>query len=300
MQILQIDAGAEMRGGQYQALLLLNGLREKGYESVLLARKGAPLWRAAEAAGHQVAPASAREVWRWSGRSDIVHAHDAQGHTLAAIASRTKFVVSRRVAFPVKRTALSRWKYGRPAAYLAVSKYVRNELLQAGVLSIRVAVVYDGVAGATPSDTWDPRHPVVALQSADPGKVQALVAEAAALAGVQVDYSSDLPASFRRASAFLYLTRSEGLGSGALLAMSMGVPVIASRVGGLAEVFVHGSSGLYVQNDRDEIATAIRTLLNDPALALRLREGGLARIADRFSAERMVSETIRVYERVLG
>ena len=82
--------------------------------------------------------------------------------------------------------------------------------------------------------------------------------------------------------------------------MSMGVPVIASRVGGLAEVFGDGSSGLYVRNDIREIATAIRTLLGNRQLALRLRAAGMARIAERFSAEKMVSDTLRVYERALG
>ena len=38
---------------------------------------------------------------------------------------------------------------------------------------------------------------------------------------------------------FVYLTQSEGLGSGALLAMSAGVPVIASNVGGLPEIVEH-------------------------------------------------------------
>src|SRR5947208_11167752 len=112
-----------MRGGQYQVLLLLNGLREKGHYPILLAREGAPLSKAAEAAGHRVAPASLQSVWSWSQLSAVVHAHDARAHTLAAVASRKPFVVSRRVAFPVKRTVLSRWKYRRAAAYLAVSEY---------------------------------------------------------------------------------------------------------------------------------------------------------------------------------
>jgi hypothetical protein len=300
VQVLHIDTGGEMRGGQYQVLLLLDGLREKGHESVLLARENAPLWQKAQAAGHRVAHASVPEVRIWSRTSAIVHAHDAKAHTLAAVASKRTFVVSRRVAFPVKRTLLSRWKYKRAGAYLAVSEYVRNELLKAHVPPAQVEVVYDGVAPPPTADTWDPTYPIVALQSADPGKMQALVAEAAALAGVEVLYSTDLPVSLRRASAFLYLTRSEGLGSGALLAMSMGVPVIATRIGGLAEVFVHGSSGLYVGNEPDEIATTIRTLLGDRELALRLREGGMARVADRFSADRMVSNTLRIYERALG
>ncbi|MFL6416320.1 MAG: glycosyltransferase family 4 protein [Bryobacteraceae bacterium] len=300
MRILHIDTGAEMRGGQYQVMLLLNGLRERGAESVLLARENAPLWRAAKAAGHLVAPASAIELWKRSRQSDIVHAHDATAHTLAAIASRRHFVVSRRVAFPIKRTALSRWKYSRAEAYLAVSRHVADELVKAHVPRNRIAVVYDGVVPVPATEDWQPTHPIVALESADPGKLGALAADAARLAGVEINFATDVPASLRRASALLYLSRSEGLGSGALLAMNVGVPVIASQVGGLAEIFVHGVSGLYVRNDVEEIATAIRTLLDNRELALRLREGGIARITERFSAEQMVSDTLRVYERAIG
>ncbi len=289
-----------MRGGQYQVLLLLNGLREKGHDPVLLARKGAPLWKAAEAAGYLVAPASLHNVWKWSQASAVVHAHDAKGHTLAALASARRFVVSRRVAFPVKRTLLSRWKYRRAAAYLAVSEYVAGELRKASVPAAKITVVYDGVAPGPVAEGWDPSYPVVGLQSADPGKMGTLLAEAAALAGIELEFSRDLPAALRRASAFVYLSRSEGLGSAALLAMSMGVPVIASRVEGLAEVFIDGSSGLYVPNDAGKIAQAIRTLLSNRELALRLREGGIARVAERFSTERMVADTLRVYERALG
>ncbi len=289
-----------MRGGQYQVMLLLENLREKGHESVLLARENAPLWQNAKAVGHQVAPARVLEVWRRSRAFAIVHAHDAKAHSLAAVAARRPFVVSRRVAFPIKRTAPSRWKYRRASAYLAVSEYVAREIRKAGVPGSKISIVYDGVAPGSVPGHWDPSYPVVALRSADQGKLGGLVAEAAALAGVEVDYSADLPASLRHASAFLYLSSSEGLGSGALLAMSMGVPVIASRVGGLAEVFADGSSGLYVRNDAGEIATAIRRLLGDRDLALRLRAGGMARIAERFSAEQMVSDTLRVYERAIG
>ena len=56
--------------------------------------------------------------------ADIVHAHDARAHTLAAIAARAPFVVSRRVAFPVKRSLLSQWKYRQAKRYLAVSQFV--------------------------------------------------------------------------------------------------------------------------------------------------------------------------------
>ena len=59
--------------------------------------------------------------------------------------------------------------------------------------------------------------------------------------------SQHLEADLRDAAMLVYLTASEGLGSGALLAMSAGVPVIASRVGGLPEIVRHRETGLLVE-----------------------------------------------------
>ena len=74
---------------------------------------------------------------------------------------------------------------------------------------------------------------MVALSLEDPAKGRDLVERAAVAAGVPIVLSQDLNADLQNASLFLYISRSEGLGSAALLAMSLGVPVIASRVGGL-------------------------------------------------------------------
>ncbi|MBV9083502.1 MAG: hypothetical protein JOZ62_12555, partial [Acidobacteriaceae bacterium] len=66
MRILHIDTGAEMRGGQHQVLLLLNGLRDAGHECQLLAREESPLWIAGSTAGFPVYPAESKEVWKHS------------------------------------------------------------------------------------------------------------------------------------------------------------------------------------------------------------------------------------------
>ena len=301
MRIVHIDTGPEMQGGQYQVLLLLKGLRERGYSQVLLARKQGPLLQAAEAAGHQVFPATLFQVWHWSKLAGtVVHAHDARAHTLAAVASRGEVVVSRRVAFPVKQSYFSRWKYRRARRYLAVSHFVGEALVAAGVSRGKIDVIYDGVEEVAASMPWDPELPIVALASRDPGKGRDLMEQAAALAKADVIYSDDLVRDLRRTSLFIYLTRSEGLGSAALLAMSRGVPVIASKVGGLAEVFVHNESGLYVQNDAQKVAAAIQHLRDHPELARRLGQGGQRRIQECFTKEHLLSGTLRVYERVLA
>ena len=55
-----------------------------------------------------------------------------------------------------------------------------------------------------------------------------------------------------------------------LIAMNLGVPVIASRIEGLNEVFEDGVSGMFVTNDPHEIAGAMRRVVEHPELAHRL------------------------------
>ncbi len=62
---------------------------------------------------------------------------------------------------------------------------------------------------------------------------------------------------------FLYITHKEGLGSAALLAMASGVPVVASRVGGLPEIVDDGGTGFFVENHPEAIAARMRLLAED-------------------------------------
>src|SRR5205814_519183 len=159
------------------------------------------------------------------------------------LAARCPLVVSRRVAFPVKKTILSKWKYGRARRYLAVSRYVEGQLKAAGVEPGVIDWVPDGVE-FTPSEChWSSMGLVVALATDDRQKGRDLVVAAANLAGVTVLFSENLISDLQGSSLFIYITRSEGLGSAALLALSYGIPVIASKVDGLAEVFLDGVSG---------------------------------------------------------
>src|SRR5262245_26513615 len=140
MRVLHLDSGKEMRGGQWQVLHLLEGLAVSGIETTLLARAGAPLFAAAQKRGWHVQPLSAMQALTVSGGHDLVHAHDARSHTLAAIMGRPPLIVSRRVAFPIR----SRWKYNRAARYIAVSECVKSVLIAGGVAAERIEVVYDG------------------------------------------------------------------------------------------------------------------------------------------------------------
>jgi glycosyltransferase involved in cell wall biosynthesis len=126
------------------------------------------------------------------------------------------------------------------------------------------------------------------------------VEQAAAAARIPVHYSSDLERDLRRASMFVYITRSEGLGSAALLAMSMGIPVVASRVGGLAEAIVDGDSGILVSNESAEIARAMRRVVENTASTQVLIANAALRVAKFFSREQLVERTLSAYRRVLA
>lgn len=291
MRILHLDSGAEMRGGQWQVLRLMDGLRNVGHENVLLARTGSPLALEAGGRGIETHGLTLLSVARLS-HAGIMHAHDARSHTAAALAGRGPLVVSRRVAFPVHENPLSHWKYRRAARYIAVSHFVERMLIQAGIEAPKISVIYDGVPLLPVSNGSE----VLVPHSADPAKGMDLALAAAKLAGFPVRVSTDLENDLPRAGLFVYITQSEGLGSAVLLAMSAGVPVIASNVGGLPEIVEPERTGLLVSNTPENIAEAIRRLMTDRALAQSLGSRARQAVEEKFSAGQMVAQTLAVYE----
>jgi hypothetical protein len=291
MKVLHADSGREMRGGQWQVLYLHQGL---GADSTLLCRPGSPLMEECRRRGLQASPLSISSLRSLSRAANLTHVHDAHTHTWAAAVAGSPLIVSRRVAFPIKQSWLSRWKYAQAKHYIAVSNYVRSVLCDAGIPAPLVSVVYDGV---DLPDTRARGDEIISLATEDRMKGTALLREAAAEAGISIQYSTALVQDLERAALFVYITHSEGLGSAALLAMAAGVPVVASNVGGLPEIVENDVTGILTENNKPAIVQAIRQ-----ALARReiLAENARTIVEQRFTTSAMLKNTIRVYERVLG
>jgi glycosyltransferase involved in cell wall biosynthesis len=95
-------------------------------------------------------------------------------------------------------------------------------------------------------------------------------------------------------------SRREGLGVSALEAMAARRPVIATRVGGLADAVADERTGILVPpEDAAELARAIARVAADPALRLRLGEAGPARLGEGFLASQMVGAYEKLYRTVL-
>jgi glycosyltransferase involved in cell wall biosynthesis len=98
---------------------------------------------------------------------------------------------------------------------------------------------------------------------------------------------------------FVMSSVTEGLGTSILDAMAAGRPVVATAAGGIPEVVRDGATGILVPpRDHEAMAAAIVKLLKDEPLRKRLGAAGQSLVHARFSAERMVQETLSVYERV--
>jgi glycosyltransferase involved in cell wall biosynthesis len=89
---------------------------------------------------------------------------------------------------------------------------------------------------------------------------------------------------------------SEGLSNALLESLAAGVPVVATRVGGTAEVVRDGENGLLVPaGDAASIANAIHRVLEAPAFAQRVGQQGRSSV-ERFSIHRVVESTSELYE----
>ena len=107
----------------------------------------------------------------------------------------------------------------------------------------------------------------------------------------------DLRRLYGAADAFVYPSLYEGFGIPPLEAMACGAPVICSSTASLPEV-VGDAAVTFNPYDVEEIADAMRSVLEDPLVARRLRRQGIERAAS-FTWERAATGTLDVYHRAL-
>src|SRR5215467_9152642 len=100
---------------------------------------------------------------------------------------------------------------------------------------------------------------------------------------------------------FVMSSVTEGLGTSLLDAMACSKAVVASKAGGIPEVVDDNVTGILVEpRDHRGLAGAIVQLISDEPGRRRMAAAGFERVSARFTVERMVAETAKVYARVAG
>jgi glycosyltransferase involved in cell wall biosynthesis len=149
------------------------------------------------------------------------------------------------------------------------------------------------------------RHPHVSFHIAGEGELRPVLEKL--IADLRLTDRIFLPGTIDDVPGFLseldiavLCSKSEGMSNAILEYMAAGKAIVATAVGGNVQLLEHERTGLLVPaGDPHALAEAIRRLLDDPALAIRLAQAARQRVEDRYSREAMVRRFEDFYERLL-
>lgn len=109
-------------------------------------------------------------------------------------------------------------------------------------------------------------------------------------------YQNDVPAALRNLDVLICASHQEPFGRSLIEAMSCGLPVVATRVGGIPEVVEDGVTGFLVApQSGEELAAATGRLLDDPGLLRRMGAAGRERAHRLFGVEVHVERMLEIY-----
>ena len=141
------------------------------------------------------------------------------------------------------------------------------------------------------------RIPAATFVVAGDGELRSMLEVEAESLGGRVRFLgwvSDLPALYAALDVVVLTSLNEGTPVALIEAAAAGRPVVATDVGGVAEV-VEGGGYLVPSGDAGALADAIEALLADPGLRTRLGEAGRDGVAERYAAERVGAATADLY-----
>ncbi len=148
-----------------------------------------------------------------------------------------------------------------------------------------------GALERLPPDVW-----LLVVGSDNPApyrKLATVAADRLVFAGAR----RDMPAFYAAADAFVFPTAYETFSLVCMEAMASGIPVFATRVGGIEDYLEDGVNGFGIGTNPEEIAGKIGRALSDPVLIERLRAGAVA-TASQYGWDRVAEKYIQLLEQL--
>jgi glycosyltransferase involved in cell wall biosynthesis len=266
--------------------------------------------------------------------SVVVHAHDSHALLLGLVVTRLAgcpFVATRRSTTDPGRM----WRHADRV--IAISRAVEAALLGGGVEPSRIDVVPSGIdvtalAAARSGGSLETACEVISIGALTQEKGHRLLVEAFArvlsrlpqarltIAGEGPERSAiealirhhrletrvilagqlkDPVAHLAQAAVLVQPSLREALGTTVLEAMALGVPVVASKVGGLTELLGNGEGVLVPPGDPDQLAQAIIALVEDPGRREAVRQKAYDR-SRHYDIRDMAERCAQVYRSALN
>jgi glycosyltransferase involved in cell wall biosynthesis len=105
----------------------------------------------------------------------------------------------------------------------------------------------------------------------------------------------------KSADLFVLPSYHEGLPNAILEAMSCGLPVVSTKIGGIPEIVEDGNTGILVNpKDSDALANAIVYLIENDELARNMGKTGRDKVEQKFSWQQNAKEIVQIYNEVLS
>lgn len=215
-----------------------------------------------------------------------------------------EFVRNTRVPFPVRVLRRIQTRVARSAARIIVpSEYLKGIVAAWGVPEEKIAVIYNGIELPKHIPVVEKREGEFLIVSAGrrvPWKgFEEIERVAEGHPDWRVYIASGLPREetlgwMKAADVFVLNSRYEGLSHMLIEALMLGMPIVATKVGGNPEVITDGESGLLIPaGDAATLERTIARVLSDGELRARL-SARAKESAKRFSIETMLSATARL------
>src|SRR5262249_49151383 len=113
-------------------------------------------------------------------------------------------------------------------------------------------------------------------------------------------FCSEIPSHLSAADLFVHVPLWEGLGVAVIEALAAGLPVVASRVGGIPDLIIDQQTGLLVPpQDATALAVALSRLAQAPAWANTLGQAGQAQARTQFDVTVMAQHNAALYYELL-
>ena len=263
-------------------------------------------------------------------RPDIVHLHSSKAGLLGRLAFPAKKVIytvhgfdSIRLSFKVF-LPLEKAMQGRCASIVGVSQYDVRNMMECQITK-NVSCIYNGISVPEeskrpvwniPVDKYEKTILCIARMAA-PKRHDLFLKVADSLPNYafvwigNLEEVSEHPSNTfflgnipnagcycQLADLFMLASDYEGMPMVILEAMSYGLPVVASNVGGISEIVENGKNGYTVQNTLQEFKEHLLRILGNNDLYTQMRESALHRFETELTATKMVENYMKIYQRV--
>lgn len=112
-------------------------------------------------------------------------------------------------------------------------------------------------------------------------------------------FDSEKLTFFRNADVFIYPSYHEGMPIAVLEAMACGLPIVATRVGGLPDLINEGVNGILMDPGKpDQLAAALNKLFADKELRYSMQQRSYQLVSEQYDIEKRVSQLVEIYKSV--